>query len=115
MADFCPGDNARAGNGPGAGHRHAASGSTKGVRAARRGRLQARRNRRATGDHDWRQQGAVAPGTDASAKGTGAITMTITCEHVDTVLSAWFEGDLEPAERHAVDAHLRECLRCASI
>lgn len=41
--------------------------------------------------------------------------MTITCEHVDTVLSAWFEGDLEPAERHAVDAHLRECLRCASI
>jgi len=41
--------------------------------------------------------------------------MTITCEHVDTVLSAWFEGDLEPAERHAVDAHLRECLRCASL
>jgi hypothetical protein len=41
--------------------------------------------------------------------------MTITCEHVDTVLSAWFEGDLELAERQAVDAHLRECLRCASI
>ena len=41
--------------------------------------------------------------------------MTITCEHVDTVLSAWFEGDLELAERQAVDAHLRECLRCASL
>lgn len=41
--------------------------------------------------------------------------MTITCEHVDTVLSAWFEGDLELADRRAVDAHLRECLRCASI
>lgn len=41
--------------------------------------------------------------------------MTITCEHVDTVLSAWFEGDLELAERQAVDVHLRECLRCASI
>jgi hypothetical protein len=41
--------------------------------------------------------------------------MTITCEHVDTVLSAWFEGDLADAERRAVDAHLRECLRCASL
>jgi anti-sigma factor RsiW len=41
--------------------------------------------------------------------------MTITCEHVDAVLSAWFEGDLELAERQAVDAHLRECLRCAAI
>jgi hypothetical protein len=41
--------------------------------------------------------------------------MTITCEHVDAVLSAWFEGDLEPAERQAVDAHLRECLRCAAL
>lgn len=41
--------------------------------------------------------------------------MTITCEHVDTVLSAWFEGDLGDAERRAVDAHLRECLRCASL
>ena len=41
--------------------------------------------------------------------------MTITCEHVDTVLSAWFEGDLGDAERRAVDAHLRECLRCASV
>lgn len=41
--------------------------------------------------------------------------MSISCEHVDTVLSAWFEGDLELAERQAVDAHLRECLRCASL
>ena len=41
--------------------------------------------------------------------------MTLTCEHVDTVLSAWFEGDLGDAERRAVDAHLRECLRCASL
>jgi hypothetical protein len=41
--------------------------------------------------------------------------MTITCEHVDSVLSAWFEGDLPDAERRAVDAHLRECLRCASL
>lgn len=41
--------------------------------------------------------------------------MTITCEHIDAVLSAWFEGDLELAERQAVDAHLRECLRCASL
>lgn len=41
--------------------------------------------------------------------------MTMTCEHVDTVLSAWFEGDLADAERRAVDGHLRECLRCASL
>ena len=41
--------------------------------------------------------------------------MTITCEHVDTVLSAWFEGDLGLADRRAVDTHLRECLRCASL
>lgn len=41
--------------------------------------------------------------------------MTITCEHMDSVLSAWFEGDLGPAERRAVDAHLRECLRCAAL
>lgn len=41
--------------------------------------------------------------------------MTITCEHVDSVLSAWFEGDLPDAERRPVDAHLRECLRCASL
>ena len=41
--------------------------------------------------------------------------MTITCEHVDSVLSAWFEGDLDDAGRRAVDAHLRECLRCASV
>jgi hypothetical protein len=43
------------------------------------------------------------------------LTMTITCEHVDSALPAWFEGDLADAERRAVDAHLRECLRCASI
>ena len=41
--------------------------------------------------------------------------MTITCEHVDSVLSAWFEGDLADSERRAVDVHLRECLRCASL
>ncbi len=41
--------------------------------------------------------------------------MTMTCEHIDSVLSAWFEGDLDAAERRAVDAHLRECLRCASV
>ena len=41
--------------------------------------------------------------------------MTMTCEHVDNVLSAWFEGDLDLLQRRAVDAHLRECLRCASI
>jgi hypothetical protein len=41
--------------------------------------------------------------------------MTMTCEHVDNVLSAWLEGDLGLPERRAVDAHLRECLRCASL
>lgn len=41
--------------------------------------------------------------------------MTSPNEHVDSVLSAWFEGDLDDAERRAVDAHLRECLRCASV
>jgi hypothetical protein len=41
--------------------------------------------------------------------------MHITCEHVDSVLSAWFEGDLGDEERRAVDTHLRECLRCASL
>ena len=41
--------------------------------------------------------------------------MTGPNEHVDSVLSAWFEGDLDDAERRAVDTHLRECLRCASM
>lgn len=41
--------------------------------------------------------------------------MSISCEHVDSVLSAWFEGDLDDAGRRAVDTHLRECLRCASV
>jgi hypothetical protein len=41
--------------------------------------------------------------------------MTINCEHVDTVLSAWLEGDLGDDDRRAVDAHLRECLRCVSL
>jgi hypothetical protein len=41
--------------------------------------------------------------------------MNITCEHVDSMLSAWFEGDLGDADRRAVDAHLRECLRCAAL
>jgi hypothetical protein len=41
--------------------------------------------------------------------------MNITCEHVDAVLSAWLEGDLGDEERRAVDTHLRECLRCASL
>jgi anti-sigma factor RsiW len=41
--------------------------------------------------------------------------MTLTCEHVDTLLSAYFEGDLADGERRAVDAHLRSCLRCAKI
>ena len=41
--------------------------------------------------------------------------MTSTSEHVDSLLSAWFEGDLGLAERRAVDLHLRECLRCAKI
>ena len=41
--------------------------------------------------------------------------MTMTFEHVDSVLSAWFEGDLGQEERRAVDAHLRECLRCAKL
>jgi hypothetical protein len=41
--------------------------------------------------------------------------MTHTSEHVDELLSAWFEGDLGAAERRAVDEHLRGCLRCAKI
>ena len=41
--------------------------------------------------------------------------MTSPNEHIDSVLSAWFEGDLDAAARRAVDAHLRECLRCASV
>ena len=41
--------------------------------------------------------------------------MTSTPEHVDALLSAWFEGDLADVERRAVDQHLRECLRCAAI
>lgn len=41
--------------------------------------------------------------------------MTMTCEHVDQVLSAYLEGDLGTARRGAVDAHLRECLRCAAL
>ena len=41
--------------------------------------------------------------------------MSITDEHVDSLLSAWFEGDLGDADRRAVDSHLRECLRCAKI
>ena len=41
--------------------------------------------------------------------------MTLTCEHADTLLSAYFEGDLGLAERRAVDLHLRECLRCAKM
>ena len=41
--------------------------------------------------------------------------MSMTCQHVDSVLSAWFEGDLADGERRAVDAHLRECLRCAAL
>jgi hypothetical protein len=41
--------------------------------------------------------------------------MNYNIEHIDAALSAWFEGDLRDAERRAVDAHLRECLRCASL
>ena len=41
--------------------------------------------------------------------------MTSPNEHVDSVLSAWFEGDLDDGQRRAVDTHLRECLRCASV
>lgn len=41
--------------------------------------------------------------------------MHLTCEHVDRLLSAYFEGDLGASERGAVDGHLRECLRCAAL
>ena len=41
--------------------------------------------------------------------------MTNTPEHIDALLSAWFEGDLADAERRTVDQHLRECLRCAAL
>lgn len=41
--------------------------------------------------------------------------MTMNCEHVDQALPAYLEGDLGAAERRAVDAHLRECLRCAAL
>ena len=40
---------------------------------------------------------------------------TLTCEHVDELLASYFEGDLGEAERRAVDAHLRGCLRCTAI
>lgn len=44
------------------------------------------------------------------------MTETImTCERVDASLSAYLDGDLPPAERRAVDAHLGTCLRCASL
>ncbi|NUQ12274.1 MAG: zf-HC2 domain-containing protein, partial [Gemmatimonadaceae bacterium] len=33
--------------------------------------------------------------------------MHLTCEHVDRLLSAYFEGDLGASERGAVDGHLR--------
>ena len=41
--------------------------------------------------------------------------MTKNIDHVDHLLSAWFEGDLGEADRRAVDAHLRQCLRCAAL
>ena len=41
--------------------------------------------------------------------------MTLNSEHVDELLSGYFEGDLGDDERRAVDAHLRGCLRCTKI
>lgn len=41
--------------------------------------------------------------------------MSLTCERVDELLSAWIEGDLDQATHNEVNGHLGECLRCAAI
>ncbi len=41
--------------------------------------------------------------------------MTLTCEQSDELLSAWFEGDLDPLQHGAVTDHVTHCLRCAAI
>jgi hypothetical protein len=41
--------------------------------------------------------------------------MSLTCEQFDEQLGAFLEGDLDDARRRAMEQHLRECLRCASL
>lgn len=40
---------------------------------------------------------------------------TMTCERLDAALAAYLEDELPLAARRAVDVHLGECLRCASL
>ena len=39
--------------------------------------------------------------------------LTLTCERVQQFINAYFDGELEPAERAATEEHLAECAQCA--
>ena len=40
--------------------------------------------------------------------------MTLSCEQVSCLLAPWVDGDIGPADRAGVDAHLRVCRACAT-
>ena len=41
--------------------------------------------------------------------------MVVTCEHVWREISNYFEGDVDPALKEAVEGHLAQCPRCRSV
>ena len=41
--------------------------------------------------------------------------MVVTCEHVWREISNYFEGDVDPALRQALEEHLAHCPRCQSV
>src|SRR5262249_43686764 len=92
--------------GPGAGD--AAPGSALGVRAARRGGVQARGDRTDDGRGHRHFQGAAAPGPAAVEGGTRPMT----CDEVRTKLDEYVDGELGEAAFQEIELHLAGCAEC---
>src|SRR6185503_11243270 len=109
---------ARAGRsaGPGRRHRAAAARRSPSVRAARRGRLQTRRDR---GDarRDLRgHKGSAASRPNASAGVTESMNdINLNCARFEAQLSSWLDGELDAFSAAAMERHAADCAQCALL
>src|SRR5206468_2694131 len=102
------GAGARSGLRPGEGARRPAAGGPGRVRAARRGRVQARGDRGTAGHGGGHVEGAAPPGPEAPAGGARVMT----CDEVDGRLDDYADGSLSEGEFQEVELHLSTCAAC---
>src|SRR5262245_46945041 len=105
-----------AGDGRGLRARHppAARRGPPDLRAPRRRRLQARGNRDPARDLHRNIQGPAPPGAHDAAPEPGPLRRYAMSDRWTDRLSQYMDGELDPAEAQACEAHVDECAECAA-